>query len=133
ARRHSWQRMNPARLNRIEGSEGIAIVQDSGTEGEIAGCGIAGGQARIRWRFDPRGNLRRRENRRPAGPAHVRVVGKDPVNLDYDLADVRYCGAAGEQTGEGGAGDRGRSSSHKIVSRLDLEFAANGRTRCGCN
>src|SRR4029077_2932614 len=119
ARRYSWQRMNPAGLNRIEGGEGVA--QDFGTEGEIPACRITGFQRHIRWRILSCGHLVCREGRnRKTGPGCIRIGRKDPINLYDDLADVPYCGAAGEQTGEGGAGDRGLSSGRKIVSRLDL-------------
>src|SRR6266581_4068220 len=56
----------------------------------------------IARRVDPRRNLQRRERRRSAGPAKIRVTGEDVVKLDLNLRNAAEGRSEWDQAGEGG-------------------------------
>src|SRR6266516_6688123 len=56
----------------------------------------------IARRVDPRRDLRRRERRRSARPANVRVAREDVVELDLNLRNAAEGRPAWDQAGEGG-------------------------------
>src|SRR5215469_12324110 len=123
-----WKWMDAAGLDRIVRSKGTQVLS---LESEIAvGC-AATVQLHIRWRIDPRRDLRCRESRWPARPANVREIREYLVNLDNDLANRRSDAGSGgcHQAGERRARNEGWRSDSKIVRRLDLELAGGRRTR----
>src|SRR5271157_3986715 len=108
--------MDAAGLDRVE--RGETGRQHTGREAKVTGGRIAIGEFDIGWRVNPRGSVR--------GARRIRIIGEYAVDLDPHLSDV---GVAGQQAGEGRAGDRGPRSQNKVVPGLDLDLSAARRAR----
>ena len=78
--------MYTARLDAVVCREG---TQSLSLEAKRSRGRIAAVQCHVRWRVDSRRHLGRRKYGCPARPAHVRIVGKNPVYFDDYLADGR--------------------------------------------
>src|SRR4249920_2485513 len=110
--------MYTARLDAVVGREGPQSLR---LEAKRSQGRITAGQCYVRWRVDSRWDLGRRKDWCPARPAHVRIVGKNPVYFDDYLAD----GAPSrKQAGKGRPSDRGLGGKGEVIGTLDLKLYA---------
>src|SRR5262249_26174776 len=102
------QRVNAAGLDRVAGRE--AGGQGRGGEAEFPRGAIAKVEGDVGGRVDAGGHV--------DGAARVRVLGEDAVDFHDHLVDR---GPAGDEPGEGGAGDLRLRRRDEVVGRFDLE------------
>src|SRR5215472_18341367 len=111
--------MYTARLDAVARRE---VTQSRSPEAKRSRGRSAAVQCHVRGRVDSCRYLVRRKGRRPARPAHVRIVGKNLVYFDDYLADVRDGAPSREQAGEGRPSDRGLGGKAEVIAGLDLKL-----------